>query len=138
MNSLGISNKLASFFKSRIIRYIFSGGTAAAVNLIITWALERMGVYYLIVVSVAFVAALITSFLLQKYFTFENSVKQGIRSQFAVFTGIGIVNLIINDFIVYLQIRVLFIGSLVIAEAVASILISLYNFFIYRYLFRTP
>lgn len=127
---------ISYLFGSKIVRYIFSGGTAAVVNLGSTWLLEQTGMHYLVVVSVAFIASLITSFTLQKYLTFQNKNNSKLQNQFGIFTLIGLGNLLVNDLLVYIQVNWVGIENLVLDQAIASIIISIYSFFIYRWIFQ--
>lgn len=132
-----------AIFRSRIVRYVFSGGTAAALNLVLTWLLGRTGLYYLAVVTVAFVASLLVSFSLQKFFTFSDTDRSRQRRQFAVFSVIAVFNLLVNDLLVYVQVDLLRldhpifgIDHLVLAQAIASVVIAAYSFFAYRIIFK--
>lgn len=123
---------IRALIKSRVVRYLFSGGTSAAVNLAITWFLDMLGVQYLVVVTIAFTVSLFVSFSMQKFLTFNTGDNSGIRGQFLVYTLIGIVNLLVNDLIVYIQVALLHMDILVLDEAIASIIVAVYSFFIYR------
>ena len=122
---------------SKFVRYVFSGGTAAFVNLLTVWFLERLGWNYLLVVTLAFIMALFVSFTLQKFLTFSDKKISEAHKQFLTFALIGVANLLINDLLVYIQINVFRLRSLIVVEAFASILIAIYSYFIYKlYVFK--
>lgn len=114
------------------IRYLISGGTSAVVYLGLTWLLEFEGFHYIATVSIAFVAAAIVSFLLQKFFTFQHKEVDGVHIQFSFFLVLGIVNLILNDILVYIQIHYLDVPYLVLAAAIANVTVALYSYFVYN------
>jgi putative flippase GtrA len=121
---------------TKLNRYVFSGATSAAVNLSLTWGLERIGMHYIAVVTVAFACSVIVSFVLQKFFTFGNRGTSGTHRQFALFTVIAGINLAANDGLVYVQYDLLRFKHLVVAQAVASAIIAVYSYFMYQRLFR--
>lgn len=123
-------------FTSKIVRYVVSGGTAAAVNLCLTWILERAGLEYLTVVTIAFIAALLVSFSLQKFFTFRDMDRSDAHKQFASFLVIAVINLFVNDLLVYVQYDLLGFRHLVVEEAIASVIIAIYSFFFYKVIFK--
>lgn len=123
-------------FKSKAVRYVVSGGTAAAVNLGLTWLLERAGFQYLAVVTMAFIAALLVSFVLQKFFTFGDVDKSAMHFQFAFFLVLAVINLLVNDLLVYAQHDFVHVPYLVLQEAIASIIIAVYSFFVYKVIFK--
>lgn len=120
----------------KLFRYGVSGATSTTVNLTLTWGLERLGVHYIAVVTVAFGLSVIVSFLLQKFFTFANRTVTDTHKQFAWFVVIALVNLAANDSLVYVQYTLLNMKQLVVVEAVASLVIAFYSYFLYKYLFR--
>lgn len=121
---------------NKLLRYGVAGATSTTVNLTLTWVLERLGVHYIAVVTVAFGLSVIVSFLLQKFFTFANRSVTDTHKQFALFVVIALVNLAANDGLVYVQYTLLHLKQLVVVEAVASFIIAFYSYFLYRYLFR--
>jgi len=61
---------------TRFVRYLISGAASTTANLGLTWVLERVGMHYIAVVTVAFTSSVIVSFVLQKFFTFGNKSSQ--------------------------------------------------------------
>ncbi len=120
---------------SKLVRYVISGTVSAAVNLTLTWVLELFGMHYIAVVTVAFICSLVISFILQKFFTFGSKGITGTHTQFALFTVIAGINLAVNDSLVYVQYTLFRFRHLVLEQAVASAVIALYSYFLYRHLF---
>lgn len=117
-----------------IVRYVISGTLATATNLGITALLAgytRM--HYLVIVSIAFVISVVVSFSLQKFFTFHEHSLSSAPKQLLSFIAVASINLLINDFFVYLLVKVTGVGMLVLDQAIASLVIACYSFFLYRY-----
>ncbi|MDE2041074.1 MAG: GtrA family protein [Patescibacteria group bacterium] len=120
----------------RVVRYVISGASAAGFNIALTWLLERLGVYYIVVATVAYGASLVVSFIMQKYFTFGARDASHVQIEFGSYMFLSLVNIGVNDLIVFAEIRLLRFGYLVMAQAIASVLVAIYSFFIYRLIFR--
>lgn len=125
---------------SLIVRYIISGALAAATNLSITALLATYTkMHYLIVVSIAFAVSVGVSFSLQKLFTFREKGISSAPKQFASFIIVASANLAVNDLLVYFFVMVTGTRLLVLDQAIASLIIACYSFFLYRYgIFRQP
>jgi len=117
-----------------VAKYIGSGAAAAAVNLGLTALLAWLEVLpYLATVSLAFIVATLVSFLLQKHVTFRGEHRLRTSHQMFLFYAVVLVNLIINDAIVYVLYEQLAVRVLVLDQALASVLIAVYSFFLYRH-----
>ena len=121
-------------FRSKAVRYVFSGGTAAFVNLALTWLLYKIGMQYILVVSIAYTCSLLVTFFLQKFFTFANTDGGKAREQFVMFFIVGGINLFVNDFLVYIQFSLFRFPYLVFDQAIAIAIVAFYTFFIYRHI----
>lgn len=125
-------------FKRKIIlKYIISGGTAAAVNLLLLFFLtDVLGFWYVISAVLAFIVAFIVSFCFQKFWTFEDRSTERVRAQATVYFVVAIVNLTINTVLIYSFVELLAIHYL-IAQIFSGIIIACESFFIYRrFIFR--
>jgi putative flippase GtrA len=119
---------------SGIIKYIISGGTATCVNLGVLYALtEYAGVHYLQSAIISFICAFFFSFLLQKFWTFNNRRKDILHWQMAGFLAVALVNLSINTLLIYLLVEYAHVWYL-LSAILAGGLIALSSFFIYRHL----
>lgn len=118
----------------RVLKFIFVGGFAAAVNLAVLFLCTSiLGIWYLVSSVISFLVALFTNFLLQKFWAFKNQTKFQVR-QLAAFVGTNVVNLGFNTLLMYLFVSHFGIHYLY-AQLLTSLLIAFESFFIYRLIF---
>lgn len=125
----------ATFYHTylRIIKYIISGGLAAAVNLVTLFILVHfLRVWYLSSAIVSFSAGIGASFLLHKYFTFNNYASGTIKAQATSHIGLQLVNLCVNTLLMYIGVDLLDIPYL-IAQILSGGILAISSFFIYSY-----
>lgn len=119
--------------RHKISRYLFSGATAFGVNFLFLYTFtEWIGFYYLVSVVMAFLVAVVVSFILQKFWTFQNNSKAGLRRQAMVYITVATINTVINTLLVYLFVEYVNLHYL-IAQFFSSGLIALESFFIYQF-----
>jgi len=121
-----------------VLLFLISGGSAAFFQLFIYVLLSRVFSFpYLIASAVAFVSALIVSFLLQKFVTFGEGSRQRIAVQFLKFAFLALFNLGMNIMLMYAFVDGLHFFD-VFSQAITMILIAIWSFFIYKlYIFKT-
>ncbi|MEK7063624.1 MAG: GtrA family protein, partial [Patescibacteria group bacterium] len=91
----------------RLIRYVFSGGVAAASNILVLYLLvEFLEVYYLSASVIAFVCSIAVSFMLHKFLTFHDGERAGVHWQFARYLVVILSNLALNTALVYALVEV--------------------------------
>lgn len=96
------------------VKYVFSGGTAAAVDLIFLYFLtDIIGVWYVYSAAAAFAAGLITSFFLQKFWTFRDNSLRHIKKQFVIYIVLGTINFFLNPLILYALVEYLHIWYII-------------------------
>lgn len=118
---------------AKIGRYLVSGGTAAAVDLVLLFVFTHFfHIWYILSAILAFICAFFVSFFLQKFWTFRDSSKEGAHKQMVVYFIVSSTNLAINTFFVYLFTDI-FNFHYIISQIIASALIAIESFFIYRY-----
>lgn len=116
----------------RIIKYVISGATAAATDLLSLYALtDLLGVHYLVSSVVAFLVAFGVSFFLQKFWTFRDNRTHLLRSQMFQYGVVAFVNLTLNSLFLYLFVERFHVWY-VFAQIAASVLVAFFSFFIYR------
>ncbi len=116
----------------KVLRFIISGCTATAVNLITLFALVHFfAVWYLLASIISVIASTAISFTLQKFWTFRDHTTSGMHFQFMIYVGITAVNICINTALMYLFVSILGIWYL-IAQVIASGLIAICNYFSYQ------
>lgn len=116
------------------IKYVFSGGMAAVVDLVVLYVLtDILGVWYLISAIVAFVFALATSFFLQKFWTFRDNSLRRIKKQLIIYFFLGLANFILNPVLLYVVVEkfhVWYLAAAVIVMGTLAICNYLINKFI--------
>lgn len=120
---------------ARPLRFLLVGGTAAAINIGLLYTLtEYAGLWYLLSEVIAFIAALIFNFMLQRFWTFRSRSDER-RRQAMLFIGVNLWNLLLNAALLYAFVE--FFGYwYVLGQAVASAIIALESYFLYRYIFK--
>lgn len=129
---------IAKLIKFRILRFIISGGIAAAVNLTLLFALVHfIKMWYLLATNISYVSSIIVSFTMQKFFAFNDYSRDKILRQsifYFVFQGI---NVSINTFLMFLSVDLLNLHYMV-SQVIVGGMIALYSFFIYRNIIFYP
>lgn len=121
----------------KIIRYIFSGGTAAATQIFLT-ALFTSGLHwwYLISTSVAFIVAVVVSFTLQKYWTFQHKNTSDLHMQVFAYLAIAVSGLIVNAGLMFFFVDICKFHYL-LGQIFSGAIIALYNYFLYgKFVFK--
>lgn len=132
-NVLGLLQRIP-FQHVRIVRFLLSGGTAVGVNLSILWiATEIFHVWYVLSAVLGTGASFFVSFILHKFWTFENEALNRVHVQFSQYVILGLTNIGVNALLVYLLVEY---GHLwyILAQIISTGVIATCNFFIYRHL----
>lgn len=118
--------------KSIVIRYIFSGVIASVVMFgLLIFFKEVLGIWYLYSSTLAFALAFITSFLLQKFWTFRNFSRTNTYKQIILFLIVNIVSLGVNVLGMFVLVDKIGIWYFV-SQIVVSGFIAIWSFFAYR------
>ena len=118
----------------RLLRYLISGGTAAAIDLGLLYILtDFFLVHYLWSAIWAFVVTFFVSFLLQKFWTFQDTETDRMHVQMTVYFLVAVANLALNTLLMYLFVDYFRIWY-VLAQVLASGLIACESFFISRHI----
>ena len=119
---------------ARVWRYLVSGGSAAAVDLGLLYALtEWLGLHYLFSAALAFIVAFFVSFFLQKFWTFQDHSVERVRSQVALYFVIAVANLGLNTLLMYLFVEHLHLWYLT-AQVIVGALLACGSFFISKHI----
>lgn len=114
------------------VKYLISGGSAAVVNLTsLLLLVELLHVHYILGSILAFFLGFVASFVFQKFFTFGDTVMHMVHRQLILYLGIALGNLFLNTFLVYIFVDVFHVWYL-LSQAIASILIAITSFVLYR------
>ncbi|OGG49760.1 hypothetical protein A3C18_01590 [Candidatus Kaiserbacteria bacterium RIFCSPHIGHO2_02_FULL_54_11b] len=117
----------------RLLRYLISGGTAAATNLTAFFLLVHFGhVYYLYASVIAFIMSIAVSFTMQKFWTFRDTPLYDVHTQFARYLIVILANLALNTTLVYLLVEKAGVWYLA-AQFVATVVIAVTGYFAYRH-----
>ncbi len=117
---------------SRIIRYIFGGGLATAINIGLLFAGVRVfHLWYITAAIIAFCCAVIASFLLQKFWTFRHYATDVMHKQFLAFSLFALAMLLLNTLLMYVAVDALGIWYL-IAQIIISLIIAFINYTFFR------
>lgn len=118
----------------QLFRYLVSGGSAAIVNLGLLFALVNyFGVWYLLSAVVSYTTAIYVSFLMQKYFTFNDYTREKIRRQATLFVGVQAINVGVNALLMYVLVDYFAIHYL-LAQLISGVIIAVYGFFVFKHL----
>ena len=72
--------------RARLLRYLVAGTVAAVVDFGLLYLFtEKGGLHYLTSAMLAFIVAFIVSFLLQKFWTFQDDSMEKMHSQVAIY-----------------------------------------------------
>jgi len=120
--------------RSMIIRYLFAGGSSAVTNLSILYvATDIFGVWYVSSAVLAFTFSFMQSFLLQKYWTFQEMSSERANKQLVYTLVIGTINLSLNTLLIFSFVEYLGVWY-ILAEIFAGAILAFESFLVYRFL----
>jgi len=116
----------------RIIRYGFAGMLGAVTNLGTFSVLVYLAhVWYVAASAIAFALSVTISFLLQKFWTFQDSRTDGMHRQALLFLSVSLVNLAVNTGLVFFFVEQWRFYA-ILAQTLAALLVALTSYFVYR------
>ncbi|HEX7724209.1 MAG TPA: glycosyltransferase [Candidatus Paceibacterota bacterium] len=116
---------------AKLIRYVFSGGLAAATDLILLWILiYPLHVPAVVSSIIAFIFAFGVSFIMQKFFTFQDHGTDGMHGQAALYLVVTSLNLGLNTLCMYLAVHKLNENPIV-SQIVISIVLAIESYLVY-------
>ena len=126
----GTTDKLLIQF----VRYFFVGGFAFVVDFGLLYILtEYAGLHYLLSATLSFIAGLLVNYIISCLWVFSNSKFKSRIVEFLFFAAIGVVGLVLNDFLIWLFTDC--IGThYMFSKIVAAAVVYLWNFFARKYL----
>ena len=124
--------------KKTIIKFIFSGGLATAVNLIALYFFtEVVGLWYLYSAIVSFLIAFSVGFTMQKFWTFNGDHERKGKWQLIMYLTLNLFNLGINSLGLFLLVEKIGLWY-IFAQIIMSGLIAISSFIIYnKVIFKT-
>jgi len=117
----------------QFIRYFFVGGIAFGVDFLTLYIFtEFFGFHYLLSNIAAFIAGLLTNYLLSISWVFNNRKISNKKTEFTLFAAIGLVGLAISQFILWslTEWGLYYMYS----KVVATVIVFIWNFLGRRYL----
>lgn len=129
--------QLDSDFLSKFIKFGIVGFSGIFVDFGVTYLLkEKLKIHKYLANSSGFIAATISNYLFNRYWTFDTGEEAQLY-QFGKFFGIAMIGLLFNNLIIYLLNDKLKLNFYV-AKVFAIVVVSLWNFFAnYLYTFTT-
>lgn len=127
-----LAQRLVRMPLAQIARYLISGGTAAAFYFAVLISLvELTDINYLLASTIGLTAAILVSFSLHKFFTFQEHAISRTHIQFALYIIVVAVDYAINLSVLWLAVEKLhlfyFVGAFI-----ATVLVAAVNFILYR------
>jgi putative flippase GtrA len=120
---------------ARVVRYGLSGILALTTNVGLLFVCVRwLGFGYLMGTTIAFIGTVIVSFLLQKFWTFDDRSSDGVHYQLSWYLLLSFLNIFVNALLMYSFVGILHINYL-LAQILSSGTIAVYGFFVYRVIF---
>lgn len=115
------------------IKAILVGFVSAVVDLSLLFVLTDILLWnYWISANIAFVIAVFVNFSLQKFWTFNGFGSTRAHTQMFKFFSNALLNLVVNSILMYVFVSIFGIWYL-LAQAIITLLLFLFNFAVYRY-----
>lgn len=117
------------FTKHVVIRFIISGGTSAAVDLLALYILNSvLELHYLPSAIIAFIIAFGVSFTLHKFWTFKSHGERA-QKQAVMYLGTSLFSLALNTLLMYI-----FVGKfhfmVLVAQFIVGIIVAFVSYFL--------
>jgi len=120
--------------RKSVIKFIISGGTAAAVDLVLLYIFYDLLLWKIVLASsVAFILAFLVSFSLQKFWTFRDNSQDRIFGQFIVYMLNALLGLYLNGLFIHLLVNRYDVWY-ILAQIIINLLLGFWNFIVFRFL----
>lgn len=120
----------------QILKFLVSGVTSTIVNFAVLYAAtEFLHIWYIYSAVLAFVVAFVVSFLLYKYWTFENPDPARIKRQLTMHLSVAVFNLALNTVLLYIFTEYFHIWY-ILSALIATALIAIESYFAFKRIFR--
>lgn len=122
----------------QVSKYLISGLTVNVFELSLLYVFtEYFGVWYLFSSVLAFLFAFCLSFSLQKFWTFQDTKKEGIHKQASIYLFVSVCNLSINIVALYLLVQIAglwyMFAQVLVSGGIAAWSFLLYKFIIFKF-----
>lgn len=116
-----------------LLRYLMSGAATAASNLAILFILVHFcRMHYLYASIVAFIASVAVSFILQKFWTFQDTFTHDMREQFTRYSAVVLANLALNIGLMYLFVEKAALWY-VLAQILTTSIVAVFGYIGYKH-----
>jgi putative flippase GtrA len=115
----------------QFIKYLFTGGSAAAIDIGSYLIFVHLGIYYITASVMSGVLGFLSAFLLHKYIAFQK--RENIGNHFVRYCLLGLWNLFATNAVLYIAVQYLHVPE-DIAKVIANASVVLWNFFLYKFL----
>ncbi|MEK7642537.1 MAG: glycosyltransferase [Patescibacteria group bacterium] len=121
------------FKKNILLRYLVAGIIAASTNIGLLYIFtDIFKIWYLYSSLLSFVIAVVLSFILQKFWTFNDRETEKVHHQFGRFLGVAILGIGINTVCMYILVDILSIWY-IFAQIITGAIIAIFNFLMYKF-----
>jgi len=121
----------------KILKFLISGATVAGTDLVMLFVLVHLsGLPYLPSSVFAFIIAVSVSFVLQKFWTFQDYSTDVLRRQIVQYVGTACMNLAGNTIGIYVLVDIFFVHYL-IAQFALMLFFACTNYLLYLSIFNT-
>jgi dolichol-phosphate mannosyltransferase len=115
------------------VKFFITGAVCSVLDISLVYILtDVIGVWYLFSVIFVYIFSFFTSFYLQKYWTFKDGRKRILYEQLFIYFSVGLINLAINTFGVYVLVEK-FGFYYLFAQVVMMAVLSIESFLVYRF-----
>ncbi len=135
---LSIPNLQLASTRQRALRFFISGCLATGANVTTLYILtDLLGFWYLYGASVAFIVGVSASFMMQKFFTFQDRTADTalVKKQITLFVLVALLNVFLNAGVVYVLVEFAHLYH-IIAQIFSAGGIALISFFLYHLIFH--
>ncbi len=120
------------FKKNILLRYVVAGLTGAGTQIGLLYIFtDLLNVWYIYSSVIAFVSAIVVSFLLQKFWTFKDKATDNIHHQAFKYLITAVSGLLINTVLMYVLVD-LFGLWYILAQIIIGAVIMVFNFLMYK------
>ena len=116
----------------RVVRFLISGGSAAALNFALLWGFtELLRVWYMGSLVVAFIITTLYTFAMQKFWTFRNHGLERVHVQLPQYIALAVINLGINSALLYVLVEYAHLWY-IFGQAICIGGLAVMNYFVYQ------
>jgi putative flippase GtrA len=113
----------------KVLKFLLSGGTAAAVEYAVFLTLHKVGMWLLLANALSFMCGLVVSFTLNKHWVFSH--KGAATRQFIMYLTLALANLCISSGLIYLLVHSVELPAQ-LAKLCVMALVACWNYVIFR------